>query len=674
VAEQMVVVDDPVDQAEAVVRTLAGFEGRYNTEQIAIGVPDEQIVPYLQQRLQECGVPARYGVGRGIARSAPYRLLATIADYVETSGFSALAALVRHPWINDWLAAKGIAGDWLSQMDRYHAEHLPHALDGPWQGDAKQCQSLQDAQNAIENLCRDLRGKPRRLAEWAPPVLDILVKVFGSARLNADIEPDRTVLASCNTIHDVLEEYRQIPTELMPSLASTEAMRFVLRQVDGETIPPPPDHGAIEMLGWLELPLDDAPALVVTGLNEGNVPASLNSDLFLPNQLRRALDIEDNDRRYARDAYALSVLAASRESLHLIAGRRSAEGDPLLPSRLLFACDDPTMAQRVMAFFSAEADSQAGPITAGKMQPGAEKSKLEVPRPKRLSTPITSMRVTEFKDYLGCPYRYYLRHVLRLEGLADSAEELDGAMFGSLAHEVLHGLGKEPEVAAGNADVICKYLDAQLVAVVLSHFGKTPLPSILVQVEQLRRRLAALARWQADWAGQGWRIEHVEVSPTAGKASLVVDGQPIFLRGRIDRIDVQESSGKRMIFDYKTSDTAKSPEKAHRKKSGEWIDLQLPLYRHLVAHLGIEGPVELAYINLPKDITAVGHLAAEWTRGDFDEADSAAADVIRRVRAEEFWPPANPPPAFSEDFAAICQDARFGAVIADDETEGADNP
>ena len=670
VAEQMEVADDPVDQAEAVVRTLAGFEGRYNTEQIAIGVPDEQIVPYLQQRLQECDVPARYGVGRGITRSAPYRLLAAIADYVKTSGFSAFATLVRHPWINDWLAAKGIAGDWLSQMDRYHAEHLPHALDGPWQGEAKRCKSLEEAQNAIESLCRELLGKPRPLAEWAPPVLDILVKVFGSARLNTDIEPDRTVLASCNTIHDVLEEYRQIPAEMMPSLGSAEAMKFLLRQIDGETIPPPPDHGAIEMLGWLELPLDDAPALIVTGLNEGNVPASLNSDLFLPNQLRRALDIEDNDRRYARDAYALSVLAASRGNLRLIAGRRSADGDPLLPSRLLFACDDPTMAKRVMAFFSAEPDSPAGTITAGKMQPGAEKSELEVPRPKPLSAQITSMRVTEFKDYLACPYRYYLRHVLKLEGLDDSADELDGAMFGSLAHEVLHALGKNPEVAAGKADVICKYLDAQLAAVVLSHFGKTPLPSILVQVEQLRRRLTALAQWQADWAALGWRIEHVEISPAAGRASLVVDGQPMFLRGRIDRIDVQESTGKRMIFDYKTSDSPKSPEKAHRKKSGEWIDLQLPLYRHLVAHLGIEGPVELAYINLPKDISAVGYQPAEWTQDDLEDADHRAEDVIRRVRAEEFWPPVTPPPVFSEEFAAICQDGRFGAVIAAEEVEG----
>ncbi|MEI8371478.1 MAG: PD-(D/E)XK nuclease family protein [Planctomycetota bacterium] len=679
-AEQIEVADDPVDQAAAVVRTLADFDGRYNTEQIAIGVPDEQLVPYLQQRLRECDLPARYGVGVGIARSAPYRLIAAVADYVETSGFSAFAALLRHPWVNDWLAAQGITGDWLSEIDRYRAEHLPHTLEGLWKGENTLPSPLLGegqgvrAYQAIESLCRELRGTSRLLAEWTPPILELIVKVFGRAPLNTDIEPDRSILASCNKIREVLDEYRQVPAELMPSLQSTEVMRFVLRQVDGETIPPPPDHGAIEILGWLELALDDAPALVVTSFNEGNVPASLNSDLFLPNQLRRELDIEDNDRRYARDAYTLSVLVASKEHLRLITGRRSADGDPLLPSRLLFTCDDPTMAKRVMAFFSAEPASLSGAITLGKLQAGQEQSRLEVPRPKRLAAPITSMRVTEFKDYLGCPYRYYLRHVLKLESLDDSAQELDGAAFGSLAHEVLHTLGKDPEVAAGKADVIANYLEAQLAAVVRSHFGKTPMPSILVQVEQLRRRLAALAQWQAAWAAQGWRIEHVEVSPAEGKAYLDVDGQPMFLRGRIDRIDIQEASGNRMIFDYKTSDAAKSPEKAHRKKSGEWIDLQLPLYRHLVAGLGIEGPVDLAYINLPKDISAVGHLAAGWTQADFDDADQTATNVIRRVRAEEFWPPTNPPPVFSEEFAAICQDDRFAAVIADEETEGGGVP
>jgi ATP-dependent helicase/nuclease subunit B len=670
-AEQLEVADDPADQAKAVFRNLAAFQGRYNTEQIVIGVPDATIVPYLEQGLTEIGIATRYGVGAGIARSAPYRLLLAMADYLETSGFSAFATLVRHPWINDWLVAKGVAGDWLSEMDCYHARHVPHSLDGPWQGDANRRRSLEQAHKEIETLCRDLRGKPRLLADWAAPMLDLIVSVFGGAPLNTDIEPDRSVLATCNKIRDGLEEYRQIPAELMPSVESTAAIRLLLRQVSGELLPLMPELGTIEMLGWLELPLDDAPALIVTGMNEGSVPGSLNSDLFLPNQLRRAMDIEDNDRRYARDAYAFSFLAASRERLCLISGRRSADGDPLLPSRLLFACDDTTMARRVMEFFSTETGPSKSKMTAGKLRPRVEQSRLEVPRPRKLAEPIRSMRVTEFKDYLGCPYRYYLRHVLKLERLDDSAEELDGATFGSLAHQVLSELGNDKDVAVADADTIARFLNTRLDAALRVQFGQKPMPSILVQAEQLRRRLAALAKWQADWAAQGWRVQYVEVSPAEGKAYLPVDGRRMFLRGRIDRIDIEESSGRCMIFDYKTSDDAKSPDKAHRKKSGEWIDLQLPLYRHLAKGLKLAGTVELAYINLPKDISKVGHDVAAWTPADFVDADATAASIVRRIWAEEFWPPASPPPQFSEDFAAICQDDRFSTAVATEESEGA---
>ena len=463
---------------------------------------------------------------------------------------------------------------------------------------------------------------------------------MAGAPLDADIEPDRTVLAACSKIRDVLEEHRQIPAELMPSLASTEAMRLVLRQVDGETIPPPPDHGAIEMLGWLELPLDDAPALVVTGLNEGSVPASLNSDLFLPNQLRRALGIEDNDRRYARDAYALSVLAASREKLRLIAGRRSADGDPLLPSRLLFACDDPTMARRVMAFFSAKRTPDgASPLAEGRRSHRfADKAtaaragavRLEVPRPKRLSAPITSMRVTEFKDYLGCPYRYYLRHVLELEGLDDSADELDGGRVRLACPRGAQRAGKGPRRGRrARPTAIAKYLDAQLDAAVLGALRQDA-----AAVDPRAGRAASAAAGclgplagrlggprLADRArrGQPGRQARLRWWSTASRCSSAAASTASTCTSR---------PGKRMIFDYKTSDPAKTPEKAHRKKSGEWIDLQLPLYRHLVAGLGIEGPVELAYINLPKDISRRGAPA-----GRVDAGRISTTPTVRRRRS-----------------------------------------
>ena len=124
-----------------------------------------------------------------------------------------------------------------------------------------------------------------------------------------------------------------------------------------------------------------------------------------------------------------------------------------------------------------------------------------------------------------------------------------------------------------------------------------------------------------------------------------------------------------MIIDYKSSDTPSTPEKAHRSND-EWIDLQLPLYRHLAAGMGINGSPQLAYVVLPKDTSKIDILVAEWTEEELKSADDVAAEVIRNVRAKKFWPPAESPPDFSEDFAPICQDGQFRTVLVAEAEEG----
>lgn len=86
----------------------------------------------------------------------------------------------------------------------------------------------------------------------------------------------------------------------------------------------------------------------------------------------------------------------------------------------------------------------------------------------------------------------------------------------------------------------------------------------------------------------------------------------------------------------------------------------MPLYRHLARELGIEQSVRLGYVVLPKRISDVGALLADWTDADLAEADRTAQEVVRGIRSEVFWPPTEPPPDFTEDFAAICQDGVFG--------------
>lgn len=658
--EQIEVVGGPAAQATAVVRAIASLGGRYAAQQITVGVPDERLVPCLENQLAQCDIEARFGPGIPTSQSPPYRLLLAAAEYLETRRFAALAALVRHPAVTDWLAQREADADWPTLLDTYYSRHFPGQLGDQWIGEEETSRGLQRLSSEMQDLLGDLTGTRRSLDSWCQPILDLLLRVFGRLPLDPNSADDRKILHACRQIHDVLCGDRDIPPQLVPAVTAAEAIRLVLDQLSGQRIAPLPAPGAIELLGWLELPLDDAPVLIVTSFNEGVVPSSLNADLFLPNQLRRALGIEDNSRRYARDAFALSLLCQSREKLTIIAGRRTGEGDPLVASRLLFTADPLTAAQRALRFFSGE-PPRSEPIVLPRALKPAASSKLKVPPPRPLGRRITSMRVTEFRDYLACPYRYYLRHCLKLRCVSDCAEELDGLAFGSLVHEVLRFFGEGPLSASTVPEKIGDFLSGTLDELVRESYGSDPLPVIQVQVEQLRTRLSAFARWQAGWVADGWRIEYVEREPDDGRAALPVDGEPMILRGRIDRIDINERTGVRAIFDYKSSNTPETPDKAHRNKGG-WVDLQLPLYRHLAAGMGIDGPLQLGYIVLPKDTKRVQCLLAEWTDADLRDADRKAEDVVRGIRAEAFWPPTMPAPAWFEEFAAICQDGQLMAA------------
>jgi hypothetical protein len=217
-----------------------------------------------------------------------------------------------------------------------------------------------------------------------------------------------------------------------------------------------------------------------------------------------------------------------------------------------------------------------------------------------------------------------------------------------------------------DGEKILVLLEAILDEEVRRRHGSHPLPAVSVQVEQLRYRFKRFAQWQAEWVRQGWRIVHTETSDFHETPYLEVDGQPMFLRARIDRIDYNAKKKEWAILDYKSSEAGDGPERTHRR-DGRWCDLQLPLYRELARFLGVEGKTRLGYILIPKDVSRIGHAPAEWTEPDLREALETAHDVVRRVRRQEFWPPAMDPPPFSDDFAGICQDRVLGNAGMNDE-------
>ena len=679
----------PRDQAGRVVEELrrvvqspgdrdavdAGHSDPPAPEDVSIGVPDAEVIPFLADALGEVGVDARDPAGRPLERTLPFRLLESVARYLAEGSWEALASLLRHPDLADHIRGAVGPGAHLSVLDAYHALHLPARLS---EGDLPRAgeRSSRPLAPAVTRLRDELHGRllaplrrTRPLSEWLDPVVDVFLAVYGHRTLDPHQPEDRDVKEVAEGMREALEAMEELPAGLDDPVDGATALRLVLHHLRGREVAPPAEDDAVELLGWLELHLDDAPILMVTGVNEPHVPESVTSHPFLPHGLRTRLGLLDNPRRWARDLYQLQAILASRPEVVLISGRRTATGDPLRPSRLLLAEEGERLARRIRDFL---AEGEAAPVPEPAADPGAggaaaagsadeEADPFRLPpEPEiRAAAPPESLAVTDFRAFLRDPYAFALERVLGLESVDDVGREMDPMAFGVLAHQVLERFGRSQAAASSRADTVADALDRILDQEARARFGPHPHPAVRIQVEQLRGRLRTFARWQADWIAQGWRTRGVEVRPAGEGHRFPVDGRPFHIRGRIDRVDHHPPSGRWVLFDYKTSARARTPEETHRRKAGrkkddpmEWVDLQLPLYRHLIR--GVQDPeggplvpleevegVELGFICLPADLEAVGHaLAQEWGPADLLEADERAREVVRALRENRFvWDP-----------------------------------
>lgn len=670
---QILLADGPANQADAVVVAIEQLDGKYAADEITIGVPDVSLVPHLENKLGQFGLNVRWGPGRPLGASPPAQWLRIVADYLASNHYEPFAELVRHPDTFHYLNGLGYSKDIVKELDRYFETHLPDYVR-PGKENAGQ---LPRGVELLLDLLRPLRGKKRSPNLWAQAIRDVLRRLYDKRQLNIDHDVDRATIAACDQINQTIERFDDLPEALMPDVSATNTILMLLAQMDDNEIPPGASENVIEMVGWLDLPLDDGKVAIVTSMNDGVVPRSVSSDVFLPNAMRQAIGLDDNAQRYARDAYALQVLLNSRMVVRLVTGRRAASNDPLRPSRLLLATKPEQLADRCLRLFSGAVDCPPIVLPAKR-----ENLEFNVPRPAPLRQPIDTLSVSDFSRYLACPYRFYLGKVHGLRARDDRLTEIDAPTFGSLAHAVLELFGESEYAESSSAEEIELYLIEHLLELTERRFGSQPKPAVQVQVAQLKLRLAAFARRQAEWRQYGWKIIRTEFEEDHGE--LVVDGKTMRLKGRIDRIDHRRKDGEDeyAVLDYKTGDVGQSPGKKHLKghKPGDpilpvhWIDLQLPLYLHLLKSVPeMQGKkTRLGYITLPSVSADSAFMMADWTEDDLATANQAAFEIVRQIRREQFWPPTDPYPySQNDEYAAIVQSGIFGRAAFVEEAVGA---
>ncbi len=653
---------DPAAQAARIAERLLAVAAPAG--QVGVGAADPEVLPLLAGELRAAGVECHLPEGRPLQRQALAGLIEALRTAVRDDDWASAVALARRTEVlghlggalqepDGFSAAKFLAG-----LDALQADHLPATLAAARrQADAFETRhpGLGAALAVLEQLIAELRAGAFPAAWMA---------VLGRLHAGRVLDPARP---EDRAFAEAAEAWRVAASEVVasapPRLKAEEACELALQLFGAGRIFDDKPAGAVELDGWLELVFRAEPVLLVAGLNDGCAPEAVNGHAFLPESLRERLGLKTNAQRFARDAWQLAALAACRAQsgeLGVFLGKTSAAGDPLRPSRLLFQCTETELPARVRFLF------RALPPAGGN---------LAWRRAWRWRVPWVGgaerLKVTGFRDYLACPFRFYLKHRLKMEPVDAAKRELDARDFGTLVHRVLERLGQDTAWRdCTDGEELARAFDATLTAVVAARFGDELSLPLLVQVESARQRLAAVARLQAQERAAGWVIDRTEWKLPGGK--LIVGG--IELSGTIDRIERHEATGAWRVLDYKTSESAKAPAKAHLRsdrggaawldaarvdvggKPHRWTDLQLPLYRWALGELFGATDVAVGYFNLPKAVTETS--IALWA--DFDGAlqESAlrcAEAVGAGVKAGRCWPPVEEPE--NDEFAALVHDS-----------------
>jgi ATP-dependent helicase/nuclease subunit B len=629
------------DAATFVASLAEHYTGSPRT--LGVGAIDPRSLKALALTFHSRGLRAHDPAGTSLATGGLGLLAAHLLDLVGDPEPGLIVQLLRHPVVGGYALRQGWVAthaELLTQLDTLLNDHLPADLDSLAAFAAEdRAVGVASSVAALQALAGRLKSEP-----LAATLRGALAQLLGDQEYDLARDDHAALAEEARQLGELLQRFAEVE-ERFPRLSRAAAGLVLKRMLQSARRFPERPEGAWDLQGWLELPYEDAPHLVLAGLNEGALPETIRGDPFLPNALRETLGMRGNDDRFRRDQVLLECLLRSRAEegrVDLIVPRMSDEGDPLQPSRLLFACSDEELVPRAKRLFAELPPPPPSPprLPAWRLKPLAVR-------------PPTVFSPSALKAYLSCPYRYYLRYVLRMEAVEVGKRELSASTFGDLCHHALEMLGRDAAMRdVTDAAALGRYLEEAFEAEADRLLGAVDAFALKVQLESGRARLAAAAAVEAEQRALGWRIEQVE-----HPWKLELEG--ITIQGRIDRIDRNLGTDEYRLIDYKTNEQGKPPEKAHwvRHRPGDthvlpesifamdgaewrWLDLQLPLYL-LAIRTSFRAQASAGYFVLPKIKEETGlRLWEQLTPEHLVHAERCAVAIARAVAARRFWPPA----------------------------------
>jgi ATP-dependent helicase/nuclease subunit B len=309
--------------------------------------------------------------------------------------------------------------------------------------------------------------------------------------------------------------------------------------------PQRPTHPRLAIWGPLESRLLRPDMVILGGLNEGVWPETPVSGPWLNRSMRAELGLEVPEERVGLAAHDFAQLLCAQEVV--LTRALKSGGAPTTPSRWI---------ARISALLQGLGlDRGDAPLLASdrpwlawafaRNTPIARRALRQPPAPcPPVSARPRKLPVTAIEAWLANPYAIFVRHILRLEPLAELARGLSVRDRGQVIHDAL------AEFCLRHPSALPADIAGELMSIgsaLLSKFSNR------AKVQAFwRPRLGRFSAWFAE-TEPARRHDVVKVLGEL-RGTLTIDGPagPFTLTARADRIDLT-AEGSLIIYDYKSS-------------------------------------------------------------------------------------------------------------------------
>ncbi|QYY30429.1 PD-(D/E)XK nuclease family protein [Cupriavidus pinatubonensis] len=568
--------DEAAAAADQLVQWLNA--GRRN---IALVAHDRVVARRVRALLARAGAPVRDETGWKLSTTRAAAALMRWFDLLVRDGdTAALLDLLKSPFclpdfpdrgaaialIERQVRRDNVSGGW----DRLR--HLPRALPAALaDADAddteiKRAEAVRRSAGELLTILADEAARwPRGLAQHPLSMwlgcLDGTLDALGMRAALAADEAGRQLLDALARLQDLPSDETSSHATL--SQAEFRAMLSALLESVAYKEPSAASAARITILPLNGARMRRFDGVVVVGCDDAQLPSSAAELMFFSNQMRRELQLEDRESRFAQQARDLAEVLLNNDDVVLTWQRLGGRGEPKHVSgwieRLSACC------------------ARAGVAIEASMAPLVHQTFAEtqgMPAPAAPQLVPARWSAQAYNMLRRCPYQFFAGRMLGLAGLDAVSDDLEKRDIGELLHRVLLRYHRELLARRERGETVpeAERLDR------LREISDDVFGALMAEdgnaIGYYRRWcevLPSYVTWQTEREAQGWFWRGGEID--AGVDLPMPDGKPIRLNGRIDRLD-QGPGGAHAVLDYKTQSAAR----LKRKTSEVEEDCQLPFY------------------------------------------------------------------------------------------------